>query len=442
MPAITRRTVFRTGVPVLSAAALAACGGPGAGSDQVPTAARKPVTLRLLSHNNNQREIFTRHEPAFKAQHPHVTTEFMHVPDAELGEKLTTLNVAGDAPELSIPQGDHAIAYIDRGWLADVDYRAIGMKGAQDLSNAYAWQQALDQWKVKGKYYGMPTEISNYCLWINNKMYRDAGLDPQRDYPKDWDQMIDVARRLTKTEGGAITQRGFDLDYGRPAYHFGGHVYQLAGPIIQEDGKVTINTDGAIRTLQYWADWGLKHNLGGFKMTNGATPFRNSQVAMWVSGAWYSAGLRTNAPDLFKDVTIKPFPRWKDKKYDHGTHVYGYSFVVSSQANPETRADAWRLAWFFSGFAPDYLSANGLLIPKKDFIESPAFKNFTDIPSMDVFLDDMKKSTYFPKTTVYTKISDTLKSFFARSWADGQPARQVIPETQRELERILAEAKR
>jgi multiple sugar transport system substrate-binding protein len=369
----------------------------------------------------------------------------MHVPDAELREKTTTLFVGGDAPELHIPLGDHAIAYIDRGWAAEADYRAIGLKGAQAFADQYGWQQALDQWKWKGKYYGMPTEISNYCLWINNKLFRDAGLDPQRDYPKDWDEILTVARRLTKLEGGELRQRGFDLDYGRIGYQWGGHTFQLSGPVVSEDGKVNLNNEGATRTLQYWADWGVKHQLGGAKLTTGQTGFREGNVAMWVSGAWYSAGLRTGNRDLFEDVTIKPFPRWRDKKHDHGTHVYGYAFLVNSQAAPEARAEAWRLAWFFSGFAPDYLSANGLLIPKKDFVESPAFKDFKDfkdIPGLDVFLDDMRKSTYFPKTTVYGDIVTALRTSLARSWTDGQPARQVLPEAQAEVERVLAQARR
>ena len=158
---LTRRTAL--GATTGGAGALvAACAGAGPSGSQQPAAAKKPVTLRLLSHNDNQRAVFQRHEPTFKAQNPHVTVEYMHVPDAELAEKTTTLFVAGDAPELHIPQGDHAIAYIDRGWAAEVDYRAIGLKGAQDLAGAYAWQQALDQWKWKGKYYGTAAHMSNY----------------------------------------------------------------------------------------------------------------------------------------------------------------------------------------------------------------------------------------------------------------------------------------
>ena len=90
-----------------------------------------------------------------------------------------------------------------------MDYKAIGLGSAQKLVDAYAWPTALDGWKWKGKYYGLPTEISNYCLYLNNRLFRKAGLDPEKDYPRDWDQMVEVARKLTVREGGRDRPAGF-----------------------------------------------------------------------------------------------------------------------------------------------------------------------------------------------------------------------------------------
>jgi multiple sugar transport system substrate-binding protein len=254
--------------------------------------------------------------------------------------------------------------------------------------------------------------------------------------------MVEVSRKLTKRDAGQIVQRGFEPDYRRALLHWGGHAYQLIGPFLTEDGKVNINNEGAARTLQWWADWGHKHQLGGPNLPSAETEFRNETVAMWVSGSWYAPGVRRRNPDLFNDMTIKPFPRWQDKKHDHGTHVYGYAFLVSSQAAAEVRAEAWRLAWFFSGYAADFMSTAGLLIPRRDFVETPTFKTFPDIPSLDVFLDDMKKSTYFARTPAFDDVSTALRTYLAKAWTDGQPAKQVLPDLQRELERVVAAARR
>ncbi len=116
--------------------------------------------------------------------------------------------------------------------------------------------------------------------------------------------------------------------------------------------------------------------------------------------------------------------------------------LVSSQANADARAEAWRLAWFFSGYPVEHLTAGGLLQPKKDFIESPAFKNFKDIPSLDVFLEDMRKSTYFATSPVWADVTAALRDYFPKVWTEGQPAKQVLPDLQKELERVVAAGKR
>ena len=261
-----RRRALGMGGAVLAslsgAGALAACGAGDAAPTPDGARTKSPLTLTYVLHNTTKQEVDERHLPEYKEKNPHVTVEYALVPDAELPAKITSLFAAGSAPELFNPSSNPSTAMIDRGWTAEVDYKAIGLGSAQKLVDAYAWPTALDGWKWKGKYYGLPTEISNYCLYLNNRLFRKAGLDPQKDYPRDWDQMVEVARKLTVRDGGQIAQRGFEPDYGRPNYHWGGHAYQLIGQFFTEDGKVSINNEGAARTLQYWADWSQKHQLG------------------------------------------------------------------------------------------------------------------------------------------------------------------------------------
>src|SRR6266540_2615175 len=240
---VMRRSVLRAGIPAATVLTLAAC-GTGAGTAEPSNERKKPVRITYVLHNSTKKSVDEKHVPEYTEKNPHVTVEFSLVPAGDLTAKITSLFAAGSGPEIYNDWSGATTAYLDRGWATEIDYKAIGLGSAQKLTDAYAWPGALDGWKWKGKYYGLPTEISNYCLYINNRLFRKAGLDPQKDYPKDWDQMIEVAQKLTRREGGQIVQRGFELDYGRPNYHWGGHAYQLMGPFFTEDGKVTINTEG------------------------------------------------------------------------------------------------------------------------------------------------------------------------------------------------------
>ena len=213
---VTRRRVLASGSALAAsgAIALAGCGAPSAGAPASQN--KKPVHITYLLHNTPKMEVDQKHVAEYTEKNPHVTVEFAQVPDAELTGKITSLFAAGSSPEIFNPSSSPSTGMIDKGWAAEIDYKAIGLGSAQKFVDSYVSSTPVDGYKWKGKYYGIPTEVSNYCLYINNRLFRKAGLDPQKDYPKDWDQMIDVATRLTKREGGQITQRGFELDYGRP----------------------------------------------------------------------------------------------------------------------------------------------------------------------------------------------------------------------------------
>lgn len=142
---IARRQVLRGGAlaaPLL----LAACGATGGAGDGPAPAVKQPVKLAYLLHNATKREVDERHVPEYKEKNPHVDVEFSIIPDAELTAKITSLFAAGSGPEIYNPSNGPSTAFIDRGWAAEVDYRAIGLRSAQGLVDAYAWPTALDGW--------------------------------------------------------------------------------------------------------------------------------------------------------------------------------------------------------------------------------------------------------------------------------------------------------
>jgi len=63
--------------------------------------------------------------------------------------------------------------------------RAAGYKGADDLKSQYL-DGTFDAVTMDGEIYGLPLELTNWCIYINKRIFRDAGLDPEKDYPKTW----------------------------------------------------------------------------------------------------------------------------------------------------------------------------------------------------------------------------------------------------------------
>ncbi|MBI3972880.1 MAG: extracellular solute-binding protein [Chloroflexi bacterium] len=425
---------------MLAGAALSACEAPG--RQHAPESKVKaPFTLTMVLHNSNAKRIYERHFPEFKEKQSHVDAEWVlssAIPGKESHEKkIATLIVAGTPPDIFIPWMQPGGAFLARGWAAPIDATAVGFGSVNQVLDQYAWREALDIAKWQGKHYGLPNEISNYCLYINNSLFRKAGLDPDKDWPKTWEEMIEVSKRLTVRDGSGITQRGYRVRVESPHLTWGGHAYQLMGHWLKDDSrKVTIDTPGAIQTLQYWRDWLHVHRLDSPDTAKKDT-FREGTLAMTTYGSWYASGVKKNAPEIYSDYSVRPFPRFRNKKFDHGTHNYGYALLVSSQVPPERQKAAWQLSWFLTfDFPAEHLQEGGLLIPTKPFVNSPEFKTFAD-PPLTVFLEDMKRSTYFPTTPHFEEITDVLNEAFAKAWQDGRAAKDALTEAQRRLSEVV-----
>ena len=76
------------------------------------------------------------------------------------------------------------------------------------------YSSGFDGIRFEGKLYGIPTEVSNYACFANNAMWKEAGLDPDKDFPKTWEAMPAVAEKLTKRDANGVPlRRGFDFDW-------------------------------------------------------------------------------------------------------------------------------------------------------------------------------------------------------------------------------------
>ncbi len=78
----------------------------------------------------------------------------------------------------------------------------MGYADEKALTSQYF--SGFDGIRFAGKLYGVPTEVSNYACYLNNAMWKAAGLDPRQDFPKTWEEMPAVAEKLTKRDANGV----------------------------------------------------------------------------------------------------------------------------------------------------------------------------------------------------------------------------------------------
>ena len=133
--------------------------------------------------------------------------------------------------------------YVVNQRVAPVDHRALGYRNVEVEGGLRP--NTFDPVTMKGKIYGLPLELTNWCVFINKRVFRSAGLDPEKDYPRTWEEMADISEKLVIRNGDIITRRGFDFRYPYYLVPFLPMVQQLGGDLLSADGKSAIVNDEA-----------------------------------------------------------------------------------------------------------------------------------------------------------------------------------------------------
>lgn len=330
--------------------------------------------------------------------YPDVKITRVTYPSAKIREVVLTAFAARKGPDIFNMEIQDAFPYIVNGRVAPINLKAIGLENYDELKNMYI-EGTFDAVTYENKIYGLPLELTNWCVFINKKYFKEVGLDPEKDYPKTWEEMVQVSEKIVIKEGQIIKRRGFDFRYPYYLTFFLPMVEQLGGFLFSDDGKEAIINDEAwLRALNFMKQWGPNgKNLGSPTYTPARKEFNkdNNTVAMCLSGLYQIDRIRAENPEFYNsnEWMVVPFPVFENAVREVRCNYYGHYYMVNAESSREKQEWAWKFVNFMLSHPQDYLLNVGLIQPRRDLIESDVFKNY---PYAKVFLEDMEKSHIVP----------------------------------------------
>jgi multiple sugar transport system substrate-binding protein len=258
-----------------SASAAAACG----------TYAGPPVKITYAMWGDttelaNQQKIVD----AFHVLNPNITVKVSVADWDSYWPKLQTDLAGGNAPDVFLMDGPLFPDYQTRDQLLDLSsYIArdgFDTGGLVDLA-------VKDFTAPDGHPYGLPRDLNTIALYYNKTMFDAAGL-PYPDSTWDWNKLVEVATKLTKTSGGKTSQWGFYTETSDMENYWSSLVWQAGGDILSADKKsVVIDTDQAAAGLQFLQDLIYKDKVMAQPVAGGSgDAFENGQAAMEANGSW------------------------------------------------------------------------------------------------------------------------------------------------------------
>ncbi|HMD60219.1 MAG TPA: ABC transporter substrate-binding protein [Opitutaceae bacterium] len=256
----------------------------------------------------------------FNQSQGRIEVRFLSV--SEVDTKLLLAASSGHPPDVAGLWSENIPDFSEKGALTPLDaaLAAAGL-GAGTYVPVY-WELC----RHRGFTWGLPTTPACVALFYNKKLFRAAGLDPERP-PRTLAELDDMSRRLTLVEieraGRRVRVSFADLTADeREGRHFTlvqvGHLPQDAGMYVSEwgfwfgaryyDGERRILADDAgslaayqwlRKTAQTYGVDNLRDFGGSFGIQqSGQTPFLGGFEAMVVQGPWWPNFIEKYAPGL------------------------------------------------------------------------------------------------------------------------------------------------
>ncbi|CAM3002726.1 sugar ABC transporter substrate-binding protein [Paenibacillus sediminis] len=314
-----------TGMLVLSfilIVSLAACGNSNSASsgDQTSTKSDKKTTITFGFWGTAQDlKVYQEAAASISQKYPNIELKIKQYPSSDqFWNTLPGEIAAGVAPDFIKITNEGAYEYIKKGLFTPLD--DLIKPAGVDMS-IYT-PSVTDVWKVDGKQYGIPNSSTPAMFFINEDMWKKAGLGA---YPTTWDEVEAAAKKLTNKDHYGIA---INID----AYHITNYVKSYGGG--WGNGK-TINSDQNVQALQKIFDM-YKEGVAVTPKSLGygwdGEVFSNKKAAMTTGGYWYKGFLKDAAPDL-KYVAL-PVP----KGTTNGSTMISDAYVVLKDAKDKQAA--------------------------------------------------------------------------------------------------------
>ncbi len=387
---------------------------------------------------NRRVELDKKYLEAYAQAEPNIKVEY--VVTGEYDMKLRTALAAGTGPDLFTQWNGEIGQFHLSGMIAPLEPGAIGLGSQDELIDQYvSAEKILAGGMFEGKLFGIPNEVSTYGCFMNKALWTEAGLDPEKDYTGYWDDFPTLMEQLTKRDAsGNVTQRGWDFCWSTPDYKFETLVsmaQQLgATPVDEVAYTAAFDTEEVVYVMQYLADYVNTYKLGGPGYQISRDAFIAGTLATeGTYGSWGIPGMKEASIDfaLFK---LPTFANATSKNY---FDTYAYFHMVNAGAAPEVQGAAWKVAFELSEHAEDYLSAAGLLQPKKTLVDSEAYKSD---PYLPVFLEMMETNYYLPRVAGFWEANEAVARAIDRCVTENADPRESLTTAQTEVSEILAKA--
>lgn len=412
------------------------------GEQEVPEMEAKEVTLRIFARAYTWEQEAPWGVAKAEIQKRHPDTKFTFVEEgfgwADLRSKFLTAAAGGNPPD---------VVQVDIIWVGEYVEGGLLMDLTDRLTAWEHWSDAVDSYKEatrwKGPSYGtwLNTDVRIMCY--NKKLFRNAGLDPDRP-PEDWNQLYDTAEKITSAP--AYYGYGFPaMKEEETSMRFFAMTYSGGGQILTDDmKKAAFNSDAGVKALEFHVKM-IEDGLTPKSVVSGKYGDIDNAVFQDKFAISYMTKTLGLAKKLIPDLTPEKFkqdfgaaPIPKAPGGEWSTMAGGY--LLSVPKGTEHPDLAWELISI--GAAPDsqfqYTAARGYVPTFYSLMKRPEDYYSVD-PFFDVILNSLPYAHFRPGIAQYTEISAAIQDAIQAAVLGQTDAKAALDAAAAKVNQLLAQ---
>lgn len=322
-------------------------------------------------------------EEEFESQNPDIKLEFITVP-SDYANTMVTKLAGGEVPDVMMLAMDQVPRYAKSDMIMPLDDLA-----SKEYKDAL-YPVVKNALTVDGKMYAAGRDVTPKVMYLNTKMFKDAGIEvPSSDWTME--EFTEIVKQLTKGSGAESQWGYYWKNYSDQTFAlmaaFGGELYS-------EDGKSSVlSTDeNSKKAMQFMYDLTNTYKVCPTAAQaaqfgdNEFAPFMANKVAIQVGALSTSATFDANKTEY----TVLPFPKVNGKSQ---TSSFVNTWTIPSKANnPEL---SWRVVEFLSGKEGQQIALDMKFgLPASSLVDTTAFVN--EKPYNKYFVEALENAVPYP----------------------------------------------
>ncbi|GAB4517520.1 MAG: extracellular solute-binding protein [Anaerolineae bacterium] len=228
-------------------------------------------------------------------------------------QKFPTAVAAGTPPDMAIFHAAEVPQMTSQGLMMPLD----DVYAAMQIPKDDFLPAVMDVITIEGKTMAVPFDTHGWTCFVNTKVVKDAGLDPE-NLPQNGEEFIAWAKQITVDESGRHPDEdGFNPDkikiwafwYTWPRFTMPTTWFQYGGgPFDPDTNKATLNSENSVAAVRYWHELMYTHHVVAPALPGvpwAGDVYKTDSLAIMWEGTWSLNYFKDN-PDVAEHTICVP----------------------------------------------------------------------------------------------------------------------------------------